>query len=311
MRGWLTHWAPGLVAVVAVCVAFVANGWSAEPPVPTGGTTASGTRAYEGRGTILEIKPDGVTAVIRHAAVTNYMPAMTMPFQVKADGGLSQFKVGDEVTFRLVVTGEQSWIDRLTRTGHLELQPDVARPPVAAGQGKPPPDPRALLDYKFTNELGAPVCFNDYRGQVIVYTFLFTRCPAPNFCPRLSRNFEEASQKLAAMPNAPANWHLISVSFDPDFDTPSVLREYARHYHYDPKRWTFLTGPKEMIGELARLSGVEYRPEEGLFNHNFRTLIVDAAGRLQAEYPIGGDLSDAIVTDIIKAAAAGRETPKN
>jgi protein SCO1/2 len=209
------------------------------------------------------------------------------------------------------VTGEESWIDRLTLTGHREVQPQTAPAGVAPGPRNPPPDARALLDYKFTNELGAPVSFNDFRGQVIAYTFFFTRCPTPNFCPRLSRNFEEVSQKLAAMQDAPANWHLISVSFDPDFDTPAVLQAYARRYHYDPRRWTFLTGPKEMIGELARLSGVEYRPEQGFFNHNFRTLVVDAEGRLQAQYPIGGDLSDALVTDIFKAAAAGRAPRKD
>jgi protein SCO1/2 len=185
---------------------------------------------------------------------------------------------------------------------------DTAATPATTAAMPPTPDPRALLDYKFTNELGAPVCLNDFRGQVIAYTFIFTRCPAPNYCPRLSKNFEEAAKRLAAMPNAPANWHLISVSFDPDFDTPAVLRACARRYHYDPARWTFLTGPKAQIGELARFSGVNYRPEEGLFTHNFRTLVVDAEGRLRVSYPVGGDLSDALASEIVKAA--GPQAPQ-
>jgi protein SCO1/2 len=161
-----------------------------------------------------------------------------------------------------------------------------------------------LLGYEFTNELGQAVSLNQFKGQALAITFFFTRCPIPDYCPRLSKNFEEASQKLAALPNAPTNWHLLSISIDADFDTPSVLRAYAQRYHYNSNHWSFLTGSPEKIGELARLSDVTYEREGGLFNHNFRTLVIDAAGRLQMSFPIGGNLSDALVTELLKAAAA-------
>jgi len=82
-----------------------------------------------------------------------------------------------------------------------------------------------------------------------------------------------------------------------------VLQAYARRYHYDPKHWSFLTGPVDKVRELARQSGVTYEAENGLLNHNFRTLIIDASGNLQMSFPIGGNLSDSIVTEILKAAA--------
>lgn len=166
-----------------------------------------------------------------------------------------------------------------------------------------------LLGYAFTNELGQPVRLSDFEGQALAITFFFTRCANPAFCPRLSRNFEEASARLNAMPNAPTNWHFISVTIDPGFDTPAVLKAYGTSYHYDPAHWSFLTGPAAKIAELARLSDVQSEGEAGVLNHNFRTLVISAAGDLQCMFPIGGNLSDAIVSEILKAASVGHVVP--
>jgi protein SCO1/2 len=105
------------------------------------------------------------------------------------------------------------------------------------------------------------------------------------------------------MTNAPANWHFISVSFDPDFDTPETLHNYGQSYGYDPAHWSFFTGPADKIGALARGVGVQYESDDGTINHNFRTLIVDPRGHLQMVFPTSGDLSDQIVSEIIKAAS--------
>lgn len=162
----------------------------------------------------------------------------------------------------------------------------------------------SLLDFKFTNELGEPVSLNDFRGQALGITFFFTSCPIPNFCPRLSKNFQEASEKLRAVSGGPTNWHFISVSFDTRRDTPPVLKAYAEKYHYDPAHWTFLTGPAEQISELAHQCGIEVSPDGASLNHNFRTLIINASGKLQREFPFGGDLSELIAAEMLKACAA-------
>jgi protein SCO1/2 len=160
------------------------------------------------------------------------------------------------------------------------------------------------MTYPFTNEFGNPITLESFRGDALAITFFFTRCPIPEYCPRLSRNFEEASQRLLADPNAPTNWHFLSVSIDPEMDTPAVLRSYGKRYHYDSNHWSFITGPVPKIRELARESGVSYEPENGLFNHNFRTLIIDPHGSMQTSFPIGGNLSDKIVSEIVKAAGS-------
>jgi protein SCO1/2 len=257
---------------------------------------------FAAAGIVEEIRPEAKIIVIRHEAISNYMAAMTMPFNVKSPAELAGLQRRDEVTFQLHVTETESWVDHLVKTG--TAPPDknkISRPQAVEAPATHSRNP--LLDYKFTNELGRAVSLNDFRGQALAVTFFYTRCPLPEFCPRLSKNFEEASQKLEAMKGAPANWHFLSFSFDTEFDTPATLKAYGESYHYDPAHWSFLTGPADKIAELARGSGVTYESGNGTINHNFRTLIVDATGHLQMVFPTSGDLSDQIVAEILKAAA--------
>ncbi|MDD5140471.1 MAG: SCO family protein [Verrucomicrobiales bacterium] len=255
-------------------------------------------RAFMVRGIVTELKPDGRTIVIRHEAISNYMAAMTMPFKVKEPDELVGLKAGDKISFRLQVTETESWVDQIANIGTAPVpQNPPAVPPAKKAAAHP------LLDYKFTNELGRAVSINDFHGQALAITFFFTRCPLPEFCPRLSKNFSEASLKLKSQTNAPANWHFLSITFDPEFDSPAMLKAYGESYQYDPEHWSFLTGPTNEISELASQSGVVVESDDGSLNHNFRTLIIDATGHLQIVFPTGGDLSDAIVSEIIKAAA--------
>jgi len=291
------------------------------PQAKDSGAQANGTvtnlRQFVAQGIVRELKPADQTVVIEHQAISNYMAAMTMPFKVREPKELAELQRGDEISFRLLVSSEESWIDRIKRIGERTLTPDpsLIGVPLSHRMGEGSgvrvrgwergtgSSHHPLLDYKFTNELGQAISLSQFRGQALAITFFFTRCPIPDFCPRLSKNFEEAVQKFRAMPEAPTNWHFLSVSFDSEFDTPSVLRAYAERYHYDPRRWSFLTGPADKITELARLSDVTVERQGDFFNHNFRTLIIDATGQLQMSFPIGGNLSEAIVGELLKAAA--------
>lgn len=272
-----------------------------EKVVATAGGVPSNAASFSVVGVVKELKPDGHTVVIQHDAVTNYMDAMTMPFRVKEAGGLAGLQAGDEITFRLLVAEDESWIDRIVRTGRSR---PVTNPSTAAlSNPAPAAVSESLLDFKFTNEFGQPVAFNDFKGRAVAFTFFFTRCPIPEYCPRLMKNFVEVSQKLKAMPGAPTNWHLLAVSFDTQFDTPAVLRAYARQFNYDSNHWSFLTGPPDKMAELAEAAGVYYDAENQFANHGFRTLVLNAKGRLQMNFPIGGNLSDMLVGEILKAAA--------
>jgi protein SCO1 len=291
-----------LSSVVLFCL-LVSRRAESAGSVPASNRGETNVQTFAARGVVKELKTDGKAVVIQHKAISNYMDAMTMPFKAQGPNELAGLQIGDEISFRLRVTDTESWIDQIVKIGTapLEANKQPAQPQTEEAQNTRPRHP--LLDYKFTNELGRAVSLGEFRGQALAITFFFTRCPIPDYCPRLSKNFQEASQKLGSLPGGPTNWHFLSVSFDTEFDTPPVLKAYGERYQYDPKRWSFLTGPADKISELARLSGVKIDGEGGLLNHNFRTLIVDASGRLQTTFPFGGNLSEAVVQEIVKAAA--------
>jgi protein SCO1/2 len=267
------------------------------------------TTNYFVRGVVMGVNQAEQRLIIAHEKVPNLMDAMTMPFKVKDPSILTNAPTGSHITFELHLTETESWVDHIEPSGVpvfaagslpvlavRDPHPDAATNSTEAYHSRNP-----LRTYKFTNELGQPVSLSDFPGQAIALTFFFTRCPLPDFCPRLSRNFEQVQHKLKAMDNCPTNWHLLSISFDPDHDTPEVLKAYGESYQYDPSHWSFLTGPKDKVTELARLCDVKFEATNGSFNHNFRTLIIDASNHLQMVFPTSGDLSDPIVQELLKA----------
>ena len=287
LSGWL----------ISACVGAAAELLSSAEP------GKSEERSFAAKGVVKELKPGDSTVLVSHEAITNYMDSMTMPFKVKNSKELVGLRAGDRIDFRLHVTETESWIGQIGKIGTVALgEPkEPASPPATEATKAEVGHP--ILAFKFTNELGQAVSLGDFRGQALAITFFFTRCPIPDYCPRLSKNFQEASRKLSSLAGGPTNWHFLSVSFDTDNDSPRVLKGYGERYHYDPTHWSFLTGPANKIGDLARLSDVTFERDGGSFNHNFRTLIIDPNGHLQTVFPTGGNLSDAIVDEILKAAA--------
>jgi protein SCO1/2 len=272
---------------------------AAAPMTATGEST--NLQTFQVQGTVQRVEADGSRLLIAHEAIPGYMPAMTMPFRVLDTNESAGLRAGVRIRFELHVDADKSWIQRIARIGQTALP--VGPMTEKTNEVAVPPPHHPLLEYPFTNELGQPVRLADFRGQALAITFFFTRCPIPDYCPRLSKNFQAASRKLETMTAGPTNWHFLSITFDPDYDTASVLKSYAASYHYDPAHWSFLTGPADKIHELAASCGVTFEADSGLFNHNFRTLIIDANGRLQMVFPISGDFSAAIVDEILKAAA--------
>lgn len=252
---------------------------------------------YAVTGSVQTIHPTETKIVIRHDEIPGYMVAMTMPFTVRDPKLLAGLNAGDRVTFSLRVTEAESWIEQLTRIGATEIPtiiPATNTVVLATNTGE-------LQHYQFTNEFGQPVSFNDFQGRVLAITFFFTRCPIPEYCPRLMKNFVGAAEKLRATPNVPTNWHFLAITFDPAFDTPAVLRAYGQRYGYDSNQWSFLTGDTNRIAELAQAVDVYYEPDGAFFNHNFRTLVINPAGDLHMSFPIGGDLSALLAEEILKA----------
>ncbi len=257
---------------------------------------------FQVKGVIEEIKPDGKSAVIKHEEITNYMAAMTMEFETKNTNELQGLKAGDAISFRMIVTDNDGWIDQVKKLD----APPTELPSRASFRRVRDVDPLkvgdALPEYHFTNQLGQAVSLSDFKGQALAIDFIFTTCPFPTMCPLLSRNFSETQKKLKAMPNAPTNWHLVTISFDPEKDTAAVLKNYGTRFHSDPERWSFLTGDLMEITAIAEQFGQTFWRESGSISHNVRTAVIDADGKVQKIIPENKWTSDELVAEILKAA---------
>lgn len=246
-----------------------------------GAATAAIERVFSIRGTVTEPLADDLIT-IRHEAVPDYMPTMTMPFRVEpADRAqAAALRAGDRVAFKFAVGDTSRAYDfvRLSggappAVGTAAAKPDTSR---RIREGEPVP-PFSLVDQD-----GRPVTAADLQGHRTVITFIFTRCPVPDFCPRLSQQFQQLQQRLAAMPRADgAPIQLLSVSFDPEFDTPEVLRDYAERYGADSAVWRFCTGPVDEVRTLTRAFGVHVEAGAGSLDHTLATALVGPDGRLE------------------------------
>ena len=305
----------GFVLLWVALISISCSPSSAPTPSKTE-SSSTNTQTFQVKGVIKGFESDGKTVQIRHEPVTNYgppvsifMPAMTMPFEAKPSKELAGLKPGDSVTFRLTVTGDDSWIDHIKK---IETNQPVSLADLPATNGyhflrdvDPLQIGDALPEYQFTNHLGQLVSTEKFKGQAVAITFIFTRCPLPNFCPRMSSNFEEVQKQLLASNPGFTNWHLITISFDPDFDTPVILRAYAERFHADPAHWSFVTGKPSDIAAIAGQFGETFwKDETGLINHNLRTIVLDAAGRVKNIYTGNAWKPEELAQDLIVAKEA-------
>jgi protein SCO1/2 len=302
----MTGGADALALAMIMAVLALLGGCGKKESGPAKGASA---QEFFVRGVVREVKPDGHTAIIQHEKIPNYMEAMTMPFRAREAGELAGLQPGDAVHFRFVVAGHESWIDRVTRTGRAATNAPGTNPPPrrdfrAVRDVEPLKIGDLLPNYPLTNQLGRAFGLHEFKGRALAITFIFTRCPVPDFCPRMSNHFAAAQKQLLATPEAPVNWHFLSVSFDVDRDTPEVLKSYAERIGYDPVRWTFATGALVEVDALTEQFGLVFPRDGGVFNHNLRTVVVDAAGRVQRVF-LGNEWKPAeLVAEMTRAAQA-------
>ena len=243
---------------------------------------AGQTQDFSVKGVVKEVEPDGKTVLIRHEAISNYMAAMTMPFEVNDTNLLHGLQAGDEIKFHLVVSPDKGWIDRISLLRSNAPADNAAAPPGFHFLPALPPldEGDELPEYHFTNELNRPVSLSQFKGQTLALTFFFTSCPYPDFCPRMTGNFAAAEKEMELKTNI-GPWHLLSISFDPTNDTPARLHSYATTAHYDADHWSFLTGDGKQIEELADQLGEQYWRDGAGLSHNLRTVVIDPRGRIR------------------------------
>ena len=258
-------------------------------------------RQYELTGQILAIDTTRNEVLIKHDSIRNFMPAMTMPFTVKDPALLSGREPGDLVTAMLVVGETSAHLSSLTRTGHAKLDapPVVSDAPRVLMPGEPVAD--ALL----VDQQEKPRPFSSFKGHRVAITFMFTRCPLPDFCPLMDRHFAAVQKSIKSAPDL-RDVRLVTMTLDPEFDTPAVLSRHAARLGADPAVWSFVTGEPKSAADFARQFGIYTERDLGTganLTHNLRTAIVDAEGRMVKVHS-GNDWTPAQLVADLKATPA-------
>jgi protein SCO1/2 len=243
-------------------------------------------RSFSARGVIREFPTEGKTIIVRHEEIPGFMPRMTMEFDVRDTNELRGLQKGDAIVFLVKATEEESWIEGIRRASTNDLPPLPPAGPSAASllqvaQLKPGD---LLPDAELLAEDGRSIKLSDFHGRALAFTFIFTRCPLPNFCPRMNQHFSRARDLLTPQKGS-TNWQFLSISFDPDFDKPGVLSRYAHSYRgQSTDRWLFASAPTNVLASMSPLLDFRYADEGGSLVHNLRTVVVDPQRRVFKQF---------------------------
>ncbi|QDV38470.1 hypothetical protein ElP_64250 [Tautonia plasticadhaerens] len=245
----------------------------------------AGPSTYTLEGVVrLTDRDDGVVS-IDHEEIPGLMPAMLMDFRLEDPSLLDDVVVDDEVVGTLEVDRDGS--GRVIRMEMVDLV--VSRPapprPATAPSALPPLLPELMPgqpvpDFEMTTQDGESMRLSDLRGKVVVLTFIFTRCPQPEFCPLMDRKFGTLAARVSRSPDRAGRVRLLSVSFDPEHDTPGVLAEHARRVGAGPPLWTFAVASHEELAKVAQPLGLSYAPMTDQIRHTLSTAVIAPDGTL-------------------------------
>jgi protein SCO1 len=255
--------------------------------------------------------PDRSTIEIQHENSPGFMPSMTMPFVARDPKQIADLKIGDAISFRMAVTKQDFWIENVKkiRREDVHVAESKPTPPVSAERDARLKEGDEMPAFNLTNQNGERILLDTFRGQPLVLTFVFTRCPVPNFCPRMSNNFEELQTAIKTGSGTLAKTRLLSVTLDPGYDTPKVLRDYAVFHHADSRIWTFATGDEKEIDLLTSAFSVYRQNEGGTISHGLATALINGNGTVEKIWR-GNAWTPAEVTEAIQAESKSTTLPE-
>ena len=265
-------------------------------------TASASAQRYEVKGKVVSVNQAEHKVTIDHEEIKGYMEPMTMPFTLLDDFYYSELKPGSQIMATLVVDQGRSWLEdaivsnadptQVVRTEDTGVEP-------AAGAETP--------DFALVNQDGKKISFKQYRGKALIMTFIYTRCPLPEYCPLMTQNFMTIDRELQNKPALRDKTRLLSVTVDPDYDKPNVLRDYgARAASLDNdgfKRWEFATGSPEQIKDVAQFFGLNYWKDDKDKNqviHGLRTALIAPDGKVAKVYPHNDWKPEDVVKDLEK-----------
>lgn len=266
-----------------------------------GGGSRGEEHRYEFKGKVVAVDRAKGEVTVNHEDIVGYMKGMTMEFPLRDADALRFVGVGDQIQATLVVNDREFWLENPIIT----KGPDGASAAPATNGGTEPQPGTPVPDVKLTNQDGKPIHIGQFKGRALLVTFIYTRCPLPDYCPLMSMNFAQINGELMKDPAARQKTHLLSVTLDPEFDRPEVLRSYGAAYtggKFDD--WDFATGDPAEVRRLAEFFGLIYMQQEGQLVHSLRTAVVKPDGTLYKIYR-GNEWKPEEVLSDLKAAASG------
>ena len=263
-------------------------------------------KEYPLKGQILDVKPERKEVLVKHEDIPGFMPAMTMPYIVSDPRILEDRAAGDLITATLKVAPDGAYLSAITKTGSAPL-PEDARTTIPAAanvhllqRGDAVPDTPLVDD-------GKTLKLSDFRGSAVAVTFIYTRCPLPQFCPLMDRRFAEVQKLAAATPALEGKIRLLSISFDPAFDRDATLQAHAGKVAADPSVWRFATAGEAVVDRLAAEFGVNViREKDGTITHNLRTAVIDPSGKVFTIHDSNAWTAADLARDLKDALAAPR-----
>lgn len=253
-------------------------------------------RRFHLGGTVVSVDVSGGQIVVSHGDIPGFMGAMTMGYAVRDRRALAGLSPGDEIAADVVVQGTESWLENIV------VVKKAASPPQALAPVRPPEPGDVVPDFGFVNQYGRKQHFAQFRGKSVLLTFIYTRCPLPDYCPRMNLNLAEINLALSKRKQLYSATRLLSVSFDPEHDTPSVLRTYGADFaaKTDPnfRHWEFVAVPSGELRRVAHFFGLSYWAEGSQIVHSMSTTLVAPNGRVYRWYGGNGWQPIDVLTDL-------------
>ena len=239
---------------------------------------------YELKGKVVSIEKDKHIITVAHEEIKDVMESMTMPFQVRDQWVFDKVAPGDQLTAVLVVDGAEYWLENVVI---VKATIDASAP--SSSQAGEAQAGDSVPDFALINQDNRPIRMSQYRGKALLLTFIYTRCPIPDYCNLMSTNFAELDRELQKQQEVYDKTRLLTISIEPEHDTPAVLRSYGASHtgRYGEEKfthWQFATGTKDQVKDVAKFFGLQYYPEKDQIIHGLRTAIVGPDGKVVKVY---------------------------
>jgi protein SCO1 len=248
------------------------------------GQAQAAEKRYHLAGAVVSIDKEQQHLVVNHGDIPGFMSAMTMPYPVADPATLDRVGVGDQITADVVVSNGAARLENV-----VVVKKGTGAPPAPSGASLKPGGDAEVPDFALLNQDGKRVHLGQYRGKAVLLTFIYTRCPLADYCPLMTHNFAQIEKGLAKTPDVYAKTHLLSISFDPTYDTPEVLRKYASAFVDEQKKppfdhWEFASILEPERPEITRFFNLFLSDAGGQVTHSLSTNIIDPDGHVYRSY---------------------------